>query len=312
MKLSVIVCTYNGASYLHEQIDSLLSQTLQPDEILIHDDGSSDATCAIAQSYGLRVIHNPGPHGVNGNFFNALHAASGDIIAICDQDDIWEPTKLEKQMALLQHSPESLLCGCISQPFSNDGTPITIDERPANLSPLRMMYVGMMPGHTLLLRRQLLDYVPRGNFFMYDLQLQMAAAMLGKVCYVPEVLVHQRRYPTATTYMAPQNRLQIFTSTIRTYFSLRPVVRERFRQWQLWLETSDRKALPTIADISRMVRLQQGKGPLNYLSLTIFCLCHRREILPTTAIRGLQSVAFALAFPLTCVNYYRYFLNKKS
>lgn len=317
-KISVVVCTYNGAAYLREQLESLIDQTLRPDEILIHDDGSTDATMEIAEEFRqrmepyrlsmeVRIVRNEGEHGVNGNFFNALHAAQHELIAICDQDDIWEPTKLERQYDTIG---DALLCGCISRPFSTDGSPIRVDERPVNLSPLRMMYVGMMPGHTMLLRRELLSWVPRGNFFMYDLQLQMAAALMGRLAYVPEVLVHQRRYPQATTYMAPQSRFDILLGTLRNYHQLRPQVRRRFAEWQAYLRPQS-VPLPALHSVYTMVRLQQGRGLLNYLRLTWFCLRHRHDILPTPAIHGWRAVAYALAFPLTCVNYYRYFLDRK-
>lgn len=317
-KISVVVCTYNGAAYLREQLESLIDQTLRPDEILIHDDGSTDATLEIAEEFRqrmepyrlsmeVRIVRNEGEHGVNGNFFAALRAARHELIAICDQDDIWEPTKLERQYDTIG---DALLCGCISRPFSTDGSPIRVDERPANLSPLRMMYVGMMPGHTMLLRRELLRWVPRGDFFMYDLQLQMAAAILERMAYVPEVLVHQRRYPQATTYMAPQSRLQILLLTLRNYLRLRPQVRRRFGEWQTFLRPQP-APLPADHSLLTMVRLQQGRGPLNYLRLMWFCLRHRHELLPTPAIRGLRAVAYGLAFPLTCVNYYRYFLDRQ-
>lgn len=318
VKISVIVCTYNGAAYLHEQLESLLNQTLLPAEIILHDDGSTDTTLDIAEEYRqrlsmqqqditFRIVRNEGPHGVNGNFFGALHAAQHELIAICDQDDIWEPTKLERQHAAIENA---LLCGCISQPFSTDGSPVQVDERPVNLSPLRMMYVGMMPGHTMLLRRELLRYVPRGDFFMYDLQLQMAAATLQRLAYVPEVLVHQRRYPQATTYLAPQSKWQILRSTLRNFLRLRPQVRRRFHEWELYFATGA-TPLPTEQSIVKMMRLQQGSGTLNYVRLTCFCLWHRHELLPTPAIRGLRAMAYGLAFPLTCINYYRYFLDRK-
>lgn len=310
--ISVILCTYNGAAYLRPQLDSLLAQTLLPDEILIHDDGSTDATLAIAEEYAarhpfIRIVSNTGAHGINPNFFAALRAARGEYIAICDQDDLWESTKLEKQMSRIA---EKGMIACLSQPFSDDGRPVSTDTRPANLSPLRMMYVGMIPGHTMLIHRSLLDYVPRGLFFMYDLQLQLVAALLGCITVVPEVLVHQRRHPQASTYLAPQSKLQMLRLAISSYSELRPQVRRRFHEWELFLASPEAKALPVPPEVREMVHLQQGSGFLNYLRLTRFCLRHRHEILPSTQIRGLRAALFALAFPLTCVNYYRYFKTR--
>lgn len=354
LSLSVVVCTYNGAAYLGEQLDSLLAQTLRPTEIIIHDDGSSDNTLTIARQYAeraassndgqnyrrtkenypadsfnksagssplkrsgervsaptIRVVRNTGEHGVNGNFFAALRAAQGSLIAICDQDDIWEPAKLEKQVACIRRTG-ALLCGCVSRPFSADGSPVSADLRPANLAPLRMMYVGVMPGHTLLLRRELLDCVPNGRFFMYDLQLQMSAALRQSLCLVPEVLVHQRRHTAAATYMRPQSRWQILTQGLRTFSRLRPEVRRRFAQWEAFLGHPALQQSPLRPAALQMARLQQGRGLWNYLRLTFFCLRHRRELMPSPQIKGLRAVCYALAFPFTCVNYYRYFLTRQ-
>lgn len=258
----------------------------------------------------IRVVRNTGEHGVNGNFFAALRAAQGSLIAICDQDDIWEPAKLEKQVACIRRTG-ALLCGCISRPFSADGSPVSADLRPANLAPLRMMYVGVMPGHTLLLRRELLDCVPNGRFFMYDLQLQMSAALRQSLCLVPEVLVHQRRHTAAATYMRPQSRWQILTQGLRTFSLLRPEVRRRFAQWEAFLGHPALQQSPLRPAALQMARLQQGRGLCNYLRLTLFCLRHRRELMPSPQIKGLRAVCYALAFPFTCVNYYRYFLTRQ-
>ena len=338
--LSVIVCTYNGEQFLAQQLDTLLSQTLPPDEIVIHDDGSRDGTLRIASDYArrddrFRIVSNEGEHGVNGNFFAALRAAKGDYIAICDQDDLWEPTKLEKQMAAMtgnSHTTTSsamtgnstgpLLCGCISQPFSEGGTAVKADLRMPCLSPLRMMYVGMMPGHPLLLRRELLDYLPNGNFFMYDLQIQMTAALLQRIAYVPEPLVHQRRHVSATTYCPPQSKFMQLLEPLRNYRRLRPQLRRRFAHWQCFLgnfssrvsdkaldedNSSSGVANTVTAEALRMARLQQsGK----FLPLEFFCIRHRHELFHSDEQPALVCLLRSVLFPLTCTNYYRYLLGQ--
>ena len=94
------MATFNGARYLQEQIESILCQTIVPREIVISDDGSEDNTLSIIESYSrrypsIKLIANPHKRGFIKNFENALVHCSGEYIALADQDDIWEPSKLE-------------------------------------------------------------------------------------------------------------------------------------------------------------------------------------------------------------------------
>ena len=87
MKISVVLCTYNGARYLAEQLDSIFAQTRKADEVLVQDDGSTDATWDILTRYAalhpeMRLLRNEGPHGVNANFYSAMRRATGDLLVI--------------------------------------------------------------------------------------------------------------------------------------------------------------------------------------------------------------------------------------
>lgn len=98
--LSVALCTYNGGSYIRQQLDSLLRQTRLPDELVVCDDGSSDDTLPILTEFQKAAPFQVGLHsnvqrlGVAQNFGRALALVSGDLIALCDQDDEWLPGKL--------------------------------------------------------------------------------------------------------------------------------------------------------------------------------------------------------------------------
>lgn len=101
-RFSVAMCTYNGAKYLKEQLDSIASQTRMPDELVICDDGSKDDTIKIinnfaaSSSFSVRLFINEMNIGTIKNFEKAISRCSGDIIALSDQDDVWHPQKLEK------------------------------------------------------------------------------------------------------------------------------------------------------------------------------------------------------------------------
>jgi Glycosyl transferase family 2 len=96
------MCTYNGALYLREQLDSIASQTRLPDELVVCDDGSTDGTRAVLEGFAaaapfpVRIHVNPTQLGTPKNFERAIGLAAGDIVALADQDDIWYPPKLER------------------------------------------------------------------------------------------------------------------------------------------------------------------------------------------------------------------------
>lgn len=111
--ISVCMATYNGAKYIREQIDSILFQLDSDDELIISDDGSTDATLEIITSYQdtrIRLLHFsqpkvtgiPAHRYVTNNFAHALAQARGEYIFLCDQDDIWLPDKVEKCVQALQ------------------------------------------------------------------------------------------------------------------------------------------------------------------------------------------------------------------
>lgn len=100
--ISVAMCTYNGARYVREQLQSIAGQTTAPDEVVICDDASSDQTAEIIQTFvasallRVRLVRNSGTLGCTGNFERAIRLCRGDIIVLADQDDVWKPEKLAR------------------------------------------------------------------------------------------------------------------------------------------------------------------------------------------------------------------------
>lgn len=102
MRLSIAMCTFNGGKYLSEQLASIQAQTRQPFELVVRDDGSTDGTLAMLEAfasraaYPVRVTRNEKNMHFTGNFMMAASQCMGDCVVFCDQDDIWEKTKLEE------------------------------------------------------------------------------------------------------------------------------------------------------------------------------------------------------------------------
>lgn len=111
MKISVVMTTYNGEKYVEEQLDSIRTQTRKADEVLIFDDQSSDQTVQLVQNYincnklnGWKVVVNVANKGWKKNFFEGIQEASGNLIFLCDQDDIWFSDKIEKMVQVLEQN----------------------------------------------------------------------------------------------------------------------------------------------------------------------------------------------------------------
>lgn len=109
--ISCIIPVYNGERYLRESLDSLSAQTYGPLEIIVADDGSTDGTPEVAQSYGQGIKYI---RQTNRGYWAAknlgLGAAHGEFVAFLDVDDLWHPEKLARQMARLRERPVIDLC----------------------------------------------------------------------------------------------------------------------------------------------------------------------------------------------------------
>ncbi|HEY4935128.1 MAG TPA: glycosyltransferase family 2 protein [Puia sp.] len=113
MSVSITLCTYNGEKFIREQIESYLTQTVLPDEIIVCDDGSSDNTLAIIRKYaeanqGIQwhLIQNEITLGTSRNFEKAISLSSGDFIFFSDQDDIWIKEKVEQTITFFDKNPD--------------------------------------------------------------------------------------------------------------------------------------------------------------------------------------------------------------
>ncbi len=111
MNISVAMCTYNGERFLEEQLNSIARQSLPPGEVIICDDGSTDATEEIVVRFATSVpfpVHfhrNIKNLGSTKNFEQAIQLCTGELIALCDQDDVWFPEKLAVMADILNTTP---------------------------------------------------------------------------------------------------------------------------------------------------------------------------------------------------------------
>lgn len=298
--VSVVMCTYNGEHrHLSEQLDSIFAQTLLPSEIIVQDDCSTDGTLALLESYAakapqgmsFRVFRNDAQQGINRNFFSAMARATGDYIAISDQDDIWMPTKIERQMAAIG---DKLMCVCRSEPFSDDGAEVRYDSRKPNCNLIRLFYASMM-GHCQLFRRSLLDAIPTQEQCpdiyrrtLYDVILGTTAAAFDSIVLTDEVLVRQRRYASAATYVdydrrrvrSADNALGMALYGMRRYCTIKPFMNAHFRARLQFLEhiNADNKIYH---DGLRLLGYECGRGLKAWCGLVLMYVKYRHVLFYT-------------------------------
>lgn len=115
MKVSIIIPTYNRAGSLKGAIKSVLNQTFQDFELIIVDDGSSDNTKKVVESFQsdkIKYIYQENSGGAAGPKNTGIKESQGEYIAILDSDDQWLPEKLEKQIIFFEENPEISVVGC--------------------------------------------------------------------------------------------------------------------------------------------------------------------------------------------------------
>ena len=210
--VSVVMCTYNGAAFIEEQLTSILAQTYPLQELLIFDDGSTDETATLIRKYCdqypvIQFHQNTTNIGFNANFEQALKAASCEVIAIADQDDYWHPEKIERMIAAWKD--DTLLIYCDSFRFKGDiptnATPNPIYRRFEGNDARKLFLYNTISGHAMLIRKQLLDIsLPFREGVIYDWWMGVVAACNGGVSYLPESLVYQRVHEKNATIISDQ------------------------------------------------------------------------------------------------------------
>ena len=189
--VSVVIPVYNGETYLVETLESVLNQTYPHTEVITVDDGSTDTSAEIIGRYPqIRyVCEENGGVAIARN--NGLRLAQGDYLALLDQDDLWDPRKLEFQVDFLEKHPETGIVSSLLQFFLQEGIEKPDWVRAELLESPRPGYLG-----NFLIRR---DVITRVGFFdpQYTLASDhdwfMRAADAGvKMEYIDTVLLHKR------------------------------------------------------------------------------------------------------------------------
>lgn len=200
VSVSVALAAYNGEKYIEEQIRSIL-QNLEPqDEIIVSDDGSTDRTLEIIRAINdPRIIIFKGPgEGVKKNFENAIRNCGGRYIFLCDQDDIWEPDKVDKVVnTFLRTQAPVVVHDC--QVVNDMGEVIEEsyysyrNSGPGKFKNLmKNTYIGCCMAFDAALKDAVLP-IP-GDIEMHDQWIGIIGDNLGKNVFIEDKLIKYRRH----------------------------------------------------------------------------------------------------------------------
>lgn len=214
MKVSVAIATFRGGRFITEQLASITVQTHPPDEIVVFDDASDDGTIEVVQAFARSssvpiTIHRQESNvGVIVNFESAVHAATGDLIFLADQDDVWYPHKIQTMVDAFASDRD------IGLVFSDADL---VDEQ---LHPLGQTLWGelrlgadetslmrsthafdlllrrfLVTGATLAIRRELLCMlVPFSRYLIHDAWIASLAASITRIVAIEEPLIKYRQH----------------------------------------------------------------------------------------------------------------------
>jgi len=200
--VSIVLATYNGESFLAEQLQSLLQQTYPNIEIIAMDDGSSDNTVNILQAHAakhgnLKVFVNKVNLGFVKNFEKGCHLSNGEFIAFCDQDDTWHLEKIQRMTAAIGDYPliycDSMVCSEDLQPTGVKISDVTVCRNYDNC--LQYAIFARLYGHALFFKKSFFNQItPFSNVIPHDWWLAYNATLHKGFMFLPEVLVNYRQH----------------------------------------------------------------------------------------------------------------------
>lgn len=248
--VSIAMATYNGASFIEPQLESIINQTVLPSELVICDDRSTDDTVKILEHYRQRAPFPVNVHineknlGVTGNFSKAADLCTGDYIAFADQDDYWLPDKLEQEMQYLEDRPEMDIVFTDLQLVDENlkplgktmwehlgfGTKAQQDWSTDGAFPLMHNTGNKVTGCTMMIRSSAWPgykpYIEKGvEDKLHDEIMALLAAREGKIGFIPKCTVLYRQHERQS--VGTRNDYKHFNSgrnnPILSFFSRKPM-----------------------------------------------------------------------------------------
>lgn len=212
MTVSVCMGTYNGETYIEQQLNTILRQTKAPEEVILCDDGSTDNTVSIIERFirknGLdgkwKLYRNKINKGYPSNFYYACSLCNEEIVFLADQDDIWKNDKIEKMCRVMEKNPGAKSVCCKfnlmdekEQEIHSIMAPTHAHEtgKVRNVPVEEIFYKCQWPGMVMAYRRDWYESWTKGNYQIpHDFLIAARAAEEGGFFQLDETLAYHRRH----------------------------------------------------------------------------------------------------------------------
>jgi len=208
------MASYRGKRFIAEQLHSIVTQSKPPSEVVVFDDVSDDGTIDVVKKYAseskIPIIPclQTENRGVNGNFESAIKTATGDIVFLSDQDDVWYPHKISRIVDAFDRDPQVGLVFSDADLVDENLNPMgrtlwqsirfTQAQREQIRSPHAfelLLRRFLVTGATLAFRRSLVDLVlPISRHLIHDAWIALAIAAVSKIQCIDEPLIQYRQH----------------------------------------------------------------------------------------------------------------------
>lgn len=244
-RISVCMAAYNGGKFVDAQLRSILMQLRPHDEVVIVDDGSTDDTVSRIQELGdarIRLLRHEANAGVLATFEDALRCASGEILFLADDDDVWAPAKVQRFMEAFASDSQVGVVSSRVRMIDEDDRPLP-DSRINRRGRFRAgfwlnLYMNHYQGSAMAVRASLLGRVlpfPAQDSFLHDAWIGTRNDLLGgKAVYIEEDLLYYRRHSnnaSRTKSLARQIQTRIDLLLAHLRYALMPAGTTRQVQW---------------------------------------------------------------------------------
>ena len=204
-RISVCMAAYNGGPFVEAQLESILSQLKPNDEVVVVDDGSKDDTVQRIEQLGdlrMRLLRHQRNAGVVATFEDALRSATGEILFLSDDDDLWAPSKVSRFMEVFANRSDVEIVSSRVRMMDENGRPLP-DSRINREGRFargfwRNLYMNHYQGSAMAIRTSMLGRVlpfPVGRSFLHDAWIGTRNELLGgKTFFIDEDLLFYRRH----------------------------------------------------------------------------------------------------------------------
>ena len=293
--ISVCIATFNGEKFIEKQLQSILDQTLSVDEVIICDDCSTDNTPQIVKAFieknslkgSWSFFVNEKNMGYCLNFYGAISKANGDLIFLCDQDDVWRKDKVEVMCNYMQSHTDTLVLSSRYKLIDELGNPAinlkipyysTLDDSSTeDISVDSLIGCSWIRGFSICFRSELKEnLVPIDvkSILAHDWYICSLGSILGKATILNRVLCDYRFHGDNVS-LSDMNRKELLGSREKRVSGLKESINAH--SYIATLSDKEKNDIQGFVEFEKKrLKFLNSKNPFLWLYLVLFINCYKR------------------------------------